>query len=95
MPRRDNDPQRAQKAATREARARDAALAMRDYHAELLAVRARTARLRALRLAKEAREATEKFVSLKEPLRTTDAYRQSFLVPANVSIIPGELSMIQ
>ncbi len=65
MLKRDNDPQRAQKAAAREARARDAALAMRDYQAEVLAVRARTARLRALRLAKEAREAAEKFVSRK------------------------------
>ena len=65
MPKQENDPQRAQKAAIRDARARDAALAMRDYQAELLAVRARTARLRALRLAKEAREATAKLVSRK------------------------------
>ena len=38
----------------KEERARDAALAMREYEAEKLAVRANTARLRALRLAKEA-----------------------------------------
>jgi hypothetical protein len=37
----------------KEERARDAALAMREYQAEKLAVRAKTARLRALRLAKE------------------------------------------
>jgi hypothetical protein len=41
-------------AAMKEERARDAALAMREYEAEKLAVRAKTARLRALRLAKEA-----------------------------------------
>jgi hypothetical protein len=46
----------------RDARGRDAALGMRDYRAELLAVRAS---LRALRLAKEAREATAKLVSRK------------------------------
>jgi hypothetical protein len=46
--------QRAAAAAMREERARDAAQAMRDYEAEQLAVRANTARLRALRLAKEA-----------------------------------------
>jgi hypothetical protein len=49
----------------RDARGRDAALGMRDYRTELLAVRARMASLRALRLAKEAREATAKLVSRK------------------------------
>ena len=48
------------KAATREARARDAELAMREYEAQRLAVLAKTARLRALRLAKEAGEAAHK-----------------------------------
>jgi hypothetical protein len=38
----------------KEERARDAALAMREYEANKLAVRTNTARLRALRLAKEA-----------------------------------------
>ena len=38
----------------KEERARDAALAMREYEASKLAVRTNTARLRALRLAKEA-----------------------------------------
>ena len=41
-------------AAIKEERARDAALAMREYEAERLAVHAKTVRLRALRLAKEA-----------------------------------------
>jgi hypothetical protein len=49
-----NAQQRAAMAAMKEERARDAALAMREYEAEKLAVRAKTARLRALRLAKEA-----------------------------------------
>ena len=40
--------------AMKEERARGAALAMKEYEAEQLAVRANTARLRALRLAKEA-----------------------------------------
>jgi hypothetical protein len=46
----------AQRAAmtAKEERALDAALAMREHEAEKLAVRANTARLRALRLAKEA-----------------------------------------
>jgi hypothetical protein len=41
-------------AAAKEERARDAAQAMRDYEAEQFALRANTARLRALRLAQEA-----------------------------------------
>lgn len=41
-------------AVMREERARDAALAMREYEAERLAVLAKTARLRALRLAQDA-----------------------------------------
>jgi hypothetical protein len=40
--------------AAKEERARDAALAMQEYEAEKLAIRVKTARLRALRLAKEA-----------------------------------------
>jgi hypothetical protein len=48
-----NAQQRASVAA-KEERARDAALAMQEYEAEKLAIRAKTARLRALRLAKEA-----------------------------------------
>jgi hypothetical protein len=60
MPNRNHDQERVAKAATREARARDAELAMRDYEAERLAVLAKTARLRALRLAKEAGETAHK-----------------------------------
>jgi hypothetical protein len=42
-------------AVMKEERARDAALAMREYEAEKVAVLSNTERLRALRLAKEAR----------------------------------------
>jgi hypothetical protein len=46
--------QRAAAAAMKEQRARDGAQALREYEAEKLALQAKTARLRALRLAKEA-----------------------------------------
>jgi hypothetical protein len=48
--------QRASAAATNAERARDKAQALREYEAEKLAREANTARLRALRLAKEANE---------------------------------------
>jgi hypothetical protein len=50
-------PQRA--AAIREQRAQDARQAMHEYEAEKLALQAKTERLRALRLAKEAADAQE------------------------------------
>lgn len=46
--------ERAAAVAMKEERARDTVLATREYEAERLAVLAKTARLRALRLAKEA-----------------------------------------
>ena len=46
--------QRSSAAAMRERRAQDAAQAMRDYEAKRVATLAKTTRLRALRLAKEA-----------------------------------------
>ena len=48
-----NSAELAAKAATKEERARDAARAMREYEADRAATLAKTARLRALRLAKE------------------------------------------
>jgi hypothetical protein len=60
MAKRNHSQELSAKAATREARARDAELAMREYEAQRLAVLAKTARLRALRLAKEAGEAAHK-----------------------------------
>jgi hypothetical protein len=49
------DPQqRAAKVALKEERAQDAALAMREYKTKELAVRANAARLKVVRLAKEA-----------------------------------------
>jgi hypothetical protein len=52
--------ERAKRLAQREERARDAALAVEEYEAERLAVLAKTARLRALRLAQEAPNAVLK-----------------------------------
>ena len=48
------DEQRTAAAALKEQRARDGAQALREYAAERAAIQARTARLRAQRLAKEA-----------------------------------------
>jgi hypothetical protein len=48
---------RAAREAAREKRAQDAALAMQQHEAEKLAILDKTARLRALRLAKEAADA--------------------------------------
>ncbi len=50
----DQDRKRAEAAFKKEERARDAAKAMMEYEADTRAVRDRTARLRALRLAKQA-----------------------------------------
>ena len=47
-------------AAKKEQRAREAAQAMRDYEANRVAVLAKTERLRAIRLAKEAADAAPK-----------------------------------
>ena len=47
-------------AAMKERRAREAAQAMRDYEANRVAIRAKTERLRAVRLAKEASIPTTK-----------------------------------
>ena len=60
--------QRAAVAAMKEQRARDGAQALQEYEAEKLALQARTARLRALRLAKEAgsRQDTEKQQPVKK-----------------------------
>jgi hypothetical protein len=50
---------RAAQVAAREERARDAALAMQQYEADKLAILDKTARLRALRLAKQAADAVQ------------------------------------
>jgi hypothetical protein len=60
--------QRASAAATNAERARDKAQALREYEAERLARDANTARLRALRLAKEASEAQD--TKTQAPTRT-------------------------
>jgi hypothetical protein len=51
-----NADQRSAMAAKKDERAQDAAQAMREYEAEKLAIQRNTARLRALRLAKEAEQ---------------------------------------
>jgi hypothetical protein len=51
--------QRAEKSFKQEARALDGRKAMTEYEAQVLAIREKTARLRALRLAKEARAQNE------------------------------------
>jgi hypothetical protein len=60
-----NAQERAVMAANKDVRARDAALALQEYEAEKLAVRANIARLRALRLAQEAANSPP----TKEPAR--------------------------
>jgi hypothetical protein len=57
MRRLDSDATRPAMMPTKEERARDAARAVQEYEARQLAVLAKTARLRALRLAKEAEAA--------------------------------------
>jgi hypothetical protein len=59
---------RATRAAAKEARERDAALAMKQYEADKLAILDKTARLRALRLEKEAAEALQP----KKPARAAN-----------------------
>ena len=51
--------QRAEKSFRQDERARDARKAMTEYEAQVLAIRAKTAHLRALRLAKEAQAQNE------------------------------------
>ena len=55
----ENEYGRAAKAASKEIRDRDAALAIKEYQSQNLAIAAKTERLRALRLAKEAAERVE------------------------------------
>jgi hypothetical protein len=59
----------------KEERARDAKLAMHEYEAEKLAIEVKTARLRALRLAKEAER--PRVLSDHPPLPTSGAARRS------------------
>jgi hypothetical protein len=54
MPTNSKNPQPGTAAAMKERRAREAAQAMKDYEADRAAIRAKTERLRALRLAREA-----------------------------------------
>ena len=60
--------QRAEKSFKQEERARDGRKAMIEYEAQARAIREKTARLKALRLAKEAQAQTEE-PTLKQPKR--------------------------
>ena len=64
-----NSAELAAKAATKEERARDAARAMREYEAERVATLAKTARLRALRLAKESETVETAPPQVKKPAK--------------------------
>jgi len=55
----DQDRQRAEKRFKQEERARDGRMAMTEYGTQARAIRAKTERLKALRLAKEAQAQTE------------------------------------
>jgi hypothetical protein len=70
---------RAEASFKKEERAREGAKAMRDYEAENRAVHEKTARLKALRLAKEAAEIKEAAEKAAEPKK---ASRQSKTTPA-------------
>jgi hypothetical protein len=72
---------RAEASFKKEERAREGAKAMRDYEAEGRAVREKTARLRSLRLAKEATEAATEAATEKtaQPKKAT---RQSKTTPS-------------
>jgi hypothetical protein len=67
----DQDQQRAEKRFKQEERARDGRMAMTEYETQARATRAKTERLRALRLAKEAQVQTEEPPAKPIKRRTT------------------------
>jgi hypothetical protein len=67
----DEDQQRAEKRFKQEERARDGRMAMTEYETQARATRAKTERLRALRLAKEAQVQTEEPPAKPIKRRTT------------------------
>ena len=67
----DQDQQRAEKRFKQEERARDGRKAMTEYETQARATRAKTERLKALRLAKEAQAQTEEPPSKPTKRRTT------------------------
>jgi hypothetical protein len=67
----DQDQQRAEKRFKQEERARDGRKAMTEYETQLRATRAKTERLKALRLAKEAQAQTEEPPAKPTKRRTT------------------------
>ena len=67
----DQDQQRAEKRFKQEERARDGRMAMTEYETQARATRAKTERLKALRLAKEAQAQTEEPPAKPTKRRTT------------------------
>src|SRR5215510_14086452 len=86
-----NAQQRATALATKELRARDAQQAMHEYEVEQRAVRANTARLRELRLAKEAADsqAVKKEATDKQPAKTKARKGRKSSSAANSPAAPG------
>jgi hypothetical protein len=67
----DQTRQRAENSFRREERARDGRMAMTEYEAQARAIREKTARLKALRLAKEAQAQSEEPLAKLTELRQT------------------------
>jgi hypothetical protein len=83
-----NADQRSAMAAKKDERAQDAALAMREYEAEKLAIHANTARLRALRLSKEAEQVTpaKKPRKIASPKSVTPSAKEKAPDPLRVPV---------
>ena len=77
--------------AVKEQRARDGRLAMQEYEIEQLAVRANTARLRALRLAKEAADsqAAKTEATDRQPAKTKARKGRKSSSAPNAEAAPG------
>ena len=85
-----NAQQRATAMAAKEQRARDAQQAMHEYEVEQLAIRANTARLRALRLAKEAADsqAAKTAATDRQPATTKAHKGRKPSAPVNADAAP-------
>ena len=83
--------QRATAMAAKEQRARDAELAMHEYEAEQLAIRANTERLRALRLAKEAADSQRAKAAAmdRQPAKTKARKGRKPSAAVNAEAAPG------
>jgi hypothetical protein len=86
-----NAQQRATAMAAKELRARDAQQAMHEYEVEQLAIRANTARLRALRLAKEAADSKRAKTAAtdRQPAKTKARKGRKPSAAVNAEAAPG------